>query len=65
MNLFKTISGIFLITLLSNPFQASAQLKMPRKNCEGARATPDDLKSWCDSKYYNQCECQYEKVKPR
>lgn len=40
----------------------NAQLTYPKKDCEGAAAIPDDLISWCLDKYYNQCECSYEKA---
>lgn len=38
------------------------QLLPPQKNCEGAKAIPEDLKSWCEPPYYNECECQFEKA---
>lgn len=56
-NLIFTLLFTFFFFGISN-----AQLTYPKKNCEGAKATPDDLKSWCGPKYYNKCECEFEKA---
>lgn len=60
----KTIRLFLLFFLgVTIPITINAQqLVQPQKNCEGAKVIPEDLKSWCDPKYYNKCECEFEKA---
>ncbi|MAO11186.1 MAG: hypothetical protein CMC07_09955 [Flavobacteriaceae bacterium] len=58
----KNTIYIFLIILCYNFSLQAQELKYPVKDCEGAKAIPEGLTSWCDTKYYNACECNYERA---